>query len=234
MIHQKQSSLLDSGTFPLAPLHHHRGCVKILLLLSDNNDLCKRFKFTDELPEHYLDIVLVLDSSQVRTTGIRSFLKTWVKYNSSSGSPLPCCTWKLGTIGRSKLNNSGVNSRTLALALSTPAISPAIETYDYTLEQLTTKAKLFMYLVTLLVRVTSITVWEVDVAVGFSHHSPYRVPTLAYNVGMIRIAHIHLHSNSAVGRCIQNLGNEQFRSFNTFFMKFCLMFLKQFSLQNLC
>ena len=41
-----------------------------------------------------------------------------------------CCTWKLGTIGRSKLNKSGVNSLTLALALSTPAISPAMETWD--------------------------------------------------------------------------------------------------------
>lgn len=37
--------------------------------------------------------------------------------------------WKLGTIGRSKLKRSGVSSLTLALALSTPAISPAIDTW---------------------------------------------------------------------------------------------------------
>ena len=41
-----------------------------------------------------------------------------------------CCTWKLGTIGRSKLNSKGVSSLTLALALSTPAISPAMETWN--------------------------------------------------------------------------------------------------------
>ena len=37
--------------------------------------------------------------------------------------------WKLGTMGKSKLKRSGVSSRTLALARSTPAISPAIETW---------------------------------------------------------------------------------------------------------
>ena len=36
--------------------------------------------------------------------------------------------WKLGIIGKSKLNRSGVNSLTLALARSTPPISPAIDT----------------------------------------------------------------------------------------------------------
>ena len=37
--------------------------------------------------------------------------------------------WKLGTMARSNWNIRGVNSLTLALALSTPAISPAMETW---------------------------------------------------------------------------------------------------------
>ena len=78
MIHQKQSCLLDSGTLPLATLYDHRGCMKILLLLSAKTNQVNGSNFESSLPEHYLNIVLVLDCSQVWTIGIGSSLKKGV------------------------------------------------------------------------------------------------------------------------------------------------------------
>ena len=59
MIHQKQSRFLDPGTLPLTALHHHGRGVEVLLLL----------------PEHDLDVVLILDGSHEGIIGVRRGLK---------------------------------------------------------------------------------------------------------------------------------------------------------------
>ena len=54
-------------------------------------------------------------------------IQTWMALR--KGLLVSGAVWKLGTMGRSKLKRSGVSSLTLALARSTPAISPAIDTW---------------------------------------------------------------------------------------------------------
>ena len=51
-------------------------------------------------------------------------------------------------------------------------------------------------LVTLLIRVASVAVREMNVAVSFSHDSPDRIATFPYNVGVVCVAYIHLHCHS--------------------------------------
>ena len=109
VVHKQQSSFLHPATLPLAPLHHNCGGVKVLLLL----------------PEHDLDVVLVLDGPQVGAVRVLSSLET-LQERLQLDKALPDYQSHLGTMGRSKLKRSGVSSLTLALARSTPAISPAM------------------------------------------------------------------------------------------------------------
>ena len=111
-------------------------------------------------------------------------------------------------IGKSKLNKSGVSSLTLARALSTPPISPAMDTFEKIHDEYFERGKIHLqYLVTLLVRVAPVAVREVDVAVGLGHDAPYRVPALADDVAVVSVAHVHLHRDPGVGRGVQHLGD---------------------------
>merc|ERR1719233_1387983 len=62
-------------------------------------------------------------------------------------------------------------------------------------------------LVTLLIGIAPVAVREVDMAVSLRHYSPDCVSALADNVGVVCVAYVHLHSDSAVGCSFQNLGN---------------------------
>ena len=66
----------------------------------------------------------------------------------------------------------------------------------------------WQYLVTLLVGVAPVAVWEVDVAVGLGHHPPDRVPALADDVAVVSVAHVHLHRDPGVGGCVQPLRDQ--------------------------
>ena len=123
-------------------------------------------------------------------------------------------------IGKSKLNKSGVSSLTLARALSTPPISPAMDTFEEIQDEYYLETKIILtictiYLVTLLVRVAPIAVREVDVAIGFCHDAPYRVPALADNVAMVSVTNVHLHRDTGVSRCVQHLGDHHLSPHHT-------------------
>ena len=111
MLHEQECRLLDSGALPFAPLNHDGHRVEVLLLG----------------PGDDLHVVLVHDGPHVRAVCVGSRLDKYKCYRHMKLRH-DDITWKLGMIGRSKLNNSGVSSLTLALALSTPPISPAMDT----------------------------------------------------------------------------------------------------------
>ena len=61
------------------------------------------------------------------------------------------------------------------------------------------------YLVTLLVGVAAVTVWEVNVTVSLGHHSPDGVATLADDVAVVGVGDVHLHGDPGVGARVQDL-----------------------------
>ena len=99
-------------------------------------------------------------------------------------------TSTLDTMGRSKENMSGVNSLTRARALSTPSISPASiklseefrKKKDDLNQRLTAGDG---NLVALLVGITPIGVWKMNMTSSLRHHSPDGVAALSNDVGMV-------------------------------------------------
>ena len=51
-----------------------------------------------------------------------------------------------------------------------------------------------------------------DVAVGLRHHPPDRVAPLADDVGVVCVAHIHLHGDAAAGGGVQHLRDQHLGS----------------------
>ena len=72
------------------------------------------------------------------------------------------------------------------------------------------------YLVTLLIWITAVTVWEVNVTVCLGHYPPDRVPALPDDVAVVGVGDVHLHRDTCVGARVQHLRDHHLGSHHSF------------------